>query len=397
MVMLQNKLLKGLLRMFNIIVIGGSNGLGFAISSYLADNKEINSIHIFDKEQPISNNKKFIFHKVNLANNSFLEEISRVSNEINAVFITAGLGRLDYANNFSDFEIDLNFKVNVFPTLKTFNIFKNKIFSKSNFYFCTITSISSMISSPLYSIYSSSKSAVSRFVESVNAELEYMGFFNRITNIAPGSFKGSSFNGDVTQVNLLLNLAKEIVNSTFNKIRLYIPNFEDVYSKVLNDYNNDPRSYGQNSIKFKLQNNKIESIRKYKVGYLSGTFDLFHVGHLNLIQNAKQVCDYLIVGVHLDGKHKNAEVFIPFEERVAILKSISYVDQVVQSELEDSDAYYKYNYDILFVGSDYKGTSRFENYEKILTKFGVKIIYFPYTTTTSSTKIKKLIELKSKS
>ena len=126
------------------------------------------------------------------------------------------------------------------------------------------------------------------------------------------------------------------------------------------------------------------------VGYLSGTFDLFHIGHLNLLKRAKQHCDFLVVEIHKDASHKGKSTFIPYEERVEIIRSIKYVDRVIPSEPEDSDIYIKniVKYDRLFVGSDYKGTERFNRYEAFFADKGVEIIYFPYTQGTSSTQLR---------
>ena len=129
-----------------------------------------------------------------------------------------------------------------------------------------------------------------------------------------------------------------------------------------------------------------------KIVLVKGTFDLFHIGHLNLIKRAKEQCDYLIVGVHPNASHKGKETFIPFEERKEIIKSCKYVDKVIDSLPEDSDIWDLYHYDKLFVGSDYKGTERFNNYEKYFEDKGVDIIYFPYTQGISSTKITEALK-----
>ena len=130
-----------------------------------------------------------------------------------------------------------------------------------------------------------------------------------------------------------------------------------------------------------------------KIGYMSGTWDLFHIGHLNMMKRAKQYCDFLVVGVHKDASHKGKDTFIPFEERMEIVRNVKWVDQVIPSLPEDSDVYKKglVKYDMLFVGSDYKGTERFNRYEVYFADKGVKIIYFPYTQSTSSTQIRNLI------
>jgi glycerol-3-phosphate cytidylyltransferase-like family protein len=100
------------------------------------------------------------------------------------------------------------------------------------------------------------------------------------------------------------------------------------------------------------------------------------------------------VGVHKDASHKGKTAFIPFDERVDIVRNIKYVDQVIQSEPEDSDVWTKgiVKYDYLFVGSDYKGSERFDRYEDYFKDKGVTIVYFPYTQGTSSTQLRKAIE-----
>ena len=123
---------------------------------------------------------------------------------------------------------------------------------------------------------------------------------------------------------------------------------------------------------------------------------MFHKGHLNLLKNAKEQCDYLIVGVHNSGAWKGKETFIPLEERKAIVASCRYVDRVIDSCREDSDVWNIWHYNKLFVGSDYKGTERFNRYEEFFKDKGVEIVYFPYTQSTSSTQIRESIIQKNK-
>ena len=127
-------------------------------------------------------------------------------------------------------------------------------------------------------------------------------------------------------------------------------------------------------------------------GYISGTFDLFHIGHLNIIKKAKENCDYLIVGVHESGAWKGKDTFIPFKERLEIISAIKYVDQVVKSYPNDTDAITHHNIKKLFVGDDYKGSDRFKMYEKICANSKVEIIYFPYTKSTSSSKLRDALQ-----
>ena len=139
--------------------------------------------------------------------------------------------------------------------------------------------------------------------------------------------------------------------------------------------------------------------RKRIIGYTTGVFDLFHVGHLNILRNAKAMCDTLIVGCSSDqvvNDLKKKKTVVPFNERVEILEAIPYVDVVVQQNEEDYvdkvKAWYKYKFDIIFVGSDWQGTEKWMKLEKEFQKVGVKVIYFPYTKTTSSTKINSILD-----
>ena len=124
------------------------------------------------------------------------------------------------------------------------------------------------------------------------------------------------------------------------------------------------------------------------VGYTCGVYDLFHIGHLNLLKNAKGLCDKLIVGVSTDElvayKHKRA--VIPFEERLEIVRSIKYVDAAIpQDDLDKFKAWEKLRFDILFVGDDWYGNPRWKEMESKFAEVGVRVVYFPYTKGTSST------------
>lgn len=128
--------------------------------------------------------------------------------------------------------------------------------------------------------------------------------------------------------------------------------------------------------------------KKYKVGYTTGVYDLFHIGHLNLLRKAKQQCEYLIVGVTVDElvAYKNKKAVIPYPERAQIVEAIKYVDKVVpQYNMNKMEAWEEYNFDVMFVGDDWKGTDKWNKFEEEFKKVGVDIVYFPYTKGTSST------------
>lgn len=134
------------------------------------------------------------------------------------------------------------------------------------------------------------------------------------------------------------------------------------------------------------------------IGYTTGVFDLFHVGHLNMLKNAKGMCDKLIVGITTDElvSYKHKKSVIPFEERMEIVRNIKYVDAVVPQESMDKfEMWRKLKFDVMFVGDDWYNTDKWNGYEKQFKEVGVKIIYFPYYKGTSSTLINAtLLELR---
>ncbi len=136
------------------------------------------------------------------------------------------------------------------------------------------------------------------------------------------------------------------------------------------------------------------SKKKPVVGYTTGVFDLFHIGHLNLLRNAKSMCDQLIVGVTTDDlvAYKKKRAVIPFEERIEIVRRIQYVDSAVPQETMDKmEAWKQHRFDVMFVGDDWKNTPKWKEFEKQFSAVGVRIVYFPYTQGTSSTLINQVL------
>ncbi len=136
-------------------------------------------------------------------------------------------------------------------------------------------------------------------------------------------------------------------------------------------------------------------MKKYKIGYTTGVFDMFHIGHLNILKKAKEMCDYLIVGVTTDElvAYKNKKAIIPHAHRMAIVKSIKYVDSVVsQDNMNKIEAWRKYRFNVMFVGSDWQGTEKWKKFEEQFKKVDVDIVYIPYTDGISSTILREKIE-----
>ena len=137
-------------------------------------------------------------------------------------------------------------------------------------------------------------------------------------------------------------------------------------------------------------------MEKYKIGYTMGVFDLFHIGHLNILKRAKEKCEYLIVGITTDElcfERKCKYPVIPFEERAEIVKSICYTNEIVpQTTMDKLNAWQQYKFNVIFVGDDWKGSSTWEQHEKDFSEVGVDVIYFPYTSHTSSTLLTEVLK-----
>ncbi len=380
------------------VIVGGSNGIGLAISKNLIERGYF--LEICDRtgpEEGVLKAESFHHNYCDLLD--FNEELfTALASDpaVEMLMVTAGIGRVADFQAHHIAEIEKMLTVDTVSTIKIFRIFYDRILCKDIFYAGVMGSISGWMSTPAATVYAAAKAGVVRFVESVNIELEVNGTDNRILDVSPASFKGSKFYGGKNDLSITGPLAEEIVMHLFNRETRFIPQYEETFKAVLERYQNDPHEYGLHSYQYKKDSDRLDNRRKVKIGYLSGTFDLFHVGHLNLLRRAKAQCDYLIVGVHDSGKWKGKETFIPLEERKAIVGACKYVDKVVDSCREDSDAWDLWHYDRLFVGSDYKGTERFNRYEEYFKDKGVEIVYFPYTQSTSSTQIRKTVLLKTK-
>lgn len=135
--------------------------------------------------------------------------------------------------------------------------------------------------------------------------------------------------------------------------------------------------------------------KKYKIGYTTGVFDMFHIGHLNILKRAKEQCEYLIVGVSTDEvveTYKHKRPVIPFEERIAIVEAIRYVDKVVpQTSMDKMEAYNALKFDALFHGSDWKGSDMYEKIVADFEKVGVDVVFLPHTDGISSTIIREKV------
>ena len=137
-------------------------------------------------------------------------------------------------------------------------------------------------------------------------------------------------------------------------------------------------------------------MKKYKIGYTQGTFDMFHIGHLNLLNHAKEQCDYLIVGVNADAlveEYKNKTPVINENERAEIVRNIKAVDRCeLAHTLDKVKAYERFHFDVIFIGDDWKGNSRWQQTEEEMNKIGVDLFFLPHTSGVSSSALTKVIK-----
>lgn len=379
-------------------MVGGNSGIGLAMVLTLLE-RGYEFVYIVGKNAPHAGDipsamtsvfaMRTSFQRIDLTQDdlSYLDTVT----DIDTLIITAGFGRVAPFEHLTDTEADKLIKCNLLGPMQVIRKYYHRIRSSDDFYCAVMGSIAGHVVSPLFSVYGASKAGLCSFIENLNAELVHDGFQNRILDVSPGSLKGTNFDGKGNDLIQVAETAQNIINNMYDRQMLYIPQYEEVYRGVLDRYRNDPIKYAMDSYDYKMKNGRLSTKSQVVVGYLSGTFDLFHIGHLNLLRRAKEQCDYLIVGVHRSGAWKGKETFIPFEERLEIISNCRFVDKAVESFAEDCDAYDVFHYDKLFVGSDYKGTERFMRYEEYFADKNVEIVYFSYTQGTSSTQLRERI------
>lgn len=137
-------------------------------------------------------------------------------------------------------------------------------------------------------------------------------------------------------------------------------------------------------------------MREKVIGFTAGTFDMFHIGHLNLLKNARSRCDYLIVGVNSDRlveEYKGKKAVVPLQERMEIVRSVRYVDEVMQIDsLDKSISWKQKHYELLFIGDDWKGNERWKKTEMQMAEYGVRVVYLPHTEGTTSTLLREKLK-----
>ncbi|MBR1769130.1 MAG: SDR family oxidoreductase [Bacteroidales bacterium] len=244
--------------MKNILIVGGASGIGLSIADVLSQRNDVEKIYIVDKNPPKEDLKSkkaesFIFD-LNEEDYSFFDRFD----DADALIITAGFAKLALFKDLDDEYIKNSFTVNSIAPIKIIKHFYNKLLSDKDFFCLVMVSIAGFMTSPFYSVYGATKAALKIFIESVNTELCKSGSTNRILNVSPGSIKGTSFNGEKTDLTATRQLAEDIIQHLEQKDDLFIPQYEEVFKQVLERYREDFRKEGLHSYDYKLNSGRIK-------------------------------------------------------------------------------------------------------------------------------------------
>ena len=239
------------------LVVGGSSGIGLSIVLQLVQDATVEQVYVIDKSifpKEYLNCRIIIYYcDLSMGDYSVLKDID----EIQALFITVGFGHLRWFQNLSEDYIDASFAVNAIAPIRIIRHYYDKMLSNNVFYCAVMVSIAGRLSSPLFSVYSATKAALSKFIEAVNVELDVQGSCNRILEVSPGSVKGTGFTGGVSQPELTAELAAEIVEYTKKRKMLFIPKYKDVYKDVIERYHTDAHKFGVESYWYKKNQGRL--------------------------------------------------------------------------------------------------------------------------------------------
>ena len=239
-----------------ILVVGGANGIGLSIALELANREETESVYIVDKSPLTEDLRRPKIHSYQFdltgSDYSFFDRF----NDINALMITAGFGRLALFKDVPEQHIIDSFNVNTIPILRLIKRFYEKLEGKDDFYCGVMDSIAGWLSSPFFAVYGATKAALKIFIESVNVELLKAGSTNQILNVSPGTIKGSNFYGGKNDLNALHDVTLDIITHLEAKDDVFIPQYDEVFKEVLQRYHVDFRKEGAHSYDYKLKSKR---------------------------------------------------------------------------------------------------------------------------------------------
>lgn len=233
------------------LVVGGSSGIGLSIVLNLLGKGECESVYVMDKapfpDAYANDRVTYIPCDLSVGDYSCLKE----ANDIRALYITAGFGHLKFFQELSEEYVQNSFSVNAVAPIQIIHHYYDRMLSSEDFLCAVMVSIAGRLSSPLFSVYSATKAALSKFIEAVNVELDVQGSKNRILEVSPGSLKGTGFTGGPSLPELTSALANEIVSRAEGHEELFIPQYEEVFKGVIARYEADAHKYGVESYWYK--------------------------------------------------------------------------------------------------------------------------------------------------
>ena len=233
------------------LVVGGSSGIGLSIVLNLLGKVGCERVYVVDKapfpESFADNRVAYLPCDLSVGDYSCLKD----AEDVQALYITAGFGHLKYFQELTEGYIQSSFSVNAVAPIQIIRHYYDRMLSADDFYCAVMVSIAGRLSSPLFSVYSATKAALSKFIEAVNVELDVQGSMNRILEVSPGSLKGTGFTGGPSKPELTASLADEIVSRAERHEELFIPQFDEVFKNVIARYEADAHKYGVESYWYK--------------------------------------------------------------------------------------------------------------------------------------------------
>lgn len=243
----------------NALVVGGSSGIGLSIVLELLEMSNLENVYVLDKKPFPSEyvNHKLLFIAYDLTNHA-IEDVLAGIGPIQMLYITAGFGHLRHFQDYDEQYIRNSFEVNAIAPILIVRYFYDKMLGEEPFYCAVMVSIAGRLNSPLFSIYSATKSGLSRFIEAINVELEMQGSPNRILEVSPGKIEGTGFYGEASDPNRTKKFAQQIIIKSKKREMLFIPQYDEIYKNVIKRNNEDPHLFGIQSYKYKQDRiNKI--------------------------------------------------------------------------------------------------------------------------------------------
>ncbi len=240
--------------MKRILIVGGANGIGLGVAVEMAQRDDCEQVYVVDKA-PFP--AEFSHPKISSVQFDVCSEDYSLFDQyqdIDALMLTAGFGRLALFSEVDEDTIRRSFEVNTVATIRIIRRFYDRLLSPTPFRCGLMSSIAGYLSSPFFSVYAATKAALRIFCESVNVELEKAGTQNRVLCVAPGSIRGTRFNGAATNdLPEIQPLARDIITHLEQGDDLFIPQYDEVYQHVLRRYHEDFRAEGRHSYDYKVK------------------------------------------------------------------------------------------------------------------------------------------------